>query len=156
VGDTNYPESVFRRWSKQELLTLGIKPFRENAVDRKYYLSTGTTDTDVDGDIVRSHTTTQRYTGQELKERFGKKMKRHLMGQWRDAQEEHEYLLMFEPTNQTDIDLWVQYKADLRSSAQTIKTAFQQLTSYEDGIEFIRSYANLLPDTPSPLSEDEE
>jgi hypothetical protein len=149
VGDVQYSTSIFHRWTPAELKAIGIFRFREVQYDIKYYKSTGSTDVEIGDEIVRTHTITQRFTAAELKDIFARLIKQNLRQKWIYAQEEHEYLLMFEPLNQTDITIWVQYKADLRSAAQTIKTAFQALTSYEDGITFIKeTYPTMLPDTP--------
>jgi hypothetical protein len=148
IGDTMYPAQIFRRWSKLELGMIGIFPFREERFDSQYYRSTGTTDVEIDGGIVRQHTTTKKYNGQQLRALFADKIKQNLRSLWKTSQEEHEYLLMFEPSNQDDIDTWMQYKTDLINSAQTIKAAFLALTDYEEGITFIREYTTMLPNVP--------
>jgi hypothetical protein len=147
VGDTMYPAQIFRRWSKLELSMIGIFPFREESFDSQYYRSTGSEDVEIDGEIVRQHTTTQRYTSQELKKHFGKIIKQNLWFLWITSRDELAYLNVFDNTS-PDIDIWVQYGTDLKDAALLIKDDFLALTSYEEGITFIREYQAMLPDVP--------
>ena len=39
VGEVQYPANIFTLWSKEELATLNIKPYREEWVDHRYYLT---------------------------------------------------------------------------------------------------------------------
>jgi len=149
IEDVNYPASIFRRWSKDELNAIGIYPFREVSYDNQFYRSTGITDTEAAGEILREHTLVRRFTNQELKAMFIKLMKTRVRSLWKHAKEEHEYLLMFDEENTTDIETWVMYMSDLRLAVENIKTALADISSYEDGIEFVRtgSWA-ILPEIP--------
>ena len=62
IGDVNYPADIFYKWSKQELAAIGIKPFREEKYDKKWFRSSGHVDVDIDGEIVRQHTTVEKYS----------------------------------------------------------------------------------------------
>ena len=149
IGNVNYPMSVFRRWTKEELNAIGILPFREVSYDNQFYRSTGTTDTETDGEVLREHTLVRRFTNQELKAMFIKLMKTRLQVLWKHAKEEHEYLQTFDEGNSADIQTWATYSNDLRAAVESIKTALADISSYEDGIEFVRTGAwAMLPTVP--------
>ena len=39
VDDITHPKSIFTKWTKPELKTIGIYPYREDSVDQRYYHS---------------------------------------------------------------------------------------------------------------------
>ena len=149
IGNVNYPMQVFRRWTKEELNAIGVFPYREVSYDQRFYTSTGTTETEVDGEIVREHTLANRYTNQELRNVFIKLMKHHVLRLWKSAKEEQEYLQTFDEGNSVDIQTWATYKNDLKQSVASMKTAVANISSYEEGIEFVRTGAwAMLPEVP--------
>jgi hypothetical protein len=149
IGNVCYPAQIFRRWTKEELNAHGIKPFREVSYDSRYFRSIGSTEVETNGEIIREHALTPRYTNQEVRNVFKVMIKQHLRANWQHAKEEHEYLQTFEPENTEDIATWAQYSQDLRQAATDIKAAFQATTSYEEGIEFIKhGYTAMLPTLP--------
>lgn len=156
IGDVNYPAQIFRRWSKAQLKAIGIFPFREIGYDSKYYRSTGSTDIETDhGEIVRLHTTTQRYTNKQMRGNFADKIKQNLMSLWNKAKGELEYLNVFDNTS-PDIAIWLQYNTDLKDAALLIKDDFMALTDYEEGITFISEYTQMLPAVPFTEIAEEE
>jgi hypothetical protein len=68
VGETQYPAQIFYRWTKEQLAELGIIPFREVHYDQKWFRSIGHVDDVVDGEIVRTHETDDRYDTDGAKE----------------------------------------------------------------------------------------
>jgi hypothetical protein len=63
-----YPAQIFRSWSKEELAAIGVKPYREVSYDQKWYKSTGFVEEEIDGEIVKTHTTTNKLTNSKAKE----------------------------------------------------------------------------------------
>ena len=59
---------VLVRYSKEALAEIGVKPFREESYDKTLLVSTGYTDAEVDGCIIRTHTTENKYNIQEAKQ----------------------------------------------------------------------------------------
>ena len=37
IGDTQHDKNIYRLWSKEELKNIGLLPYRENAVDNRFY-----------------------------------------------------------------------------------------------------------------------
>ena len=52
-----YPGRVLSDWSKEQLAAIGVVPFREVSFDKDTLRSTGHSDAEVNGEIVRTHTT---------------------------------------------------------------------------------------------------
>lgn len=67
INSTRYSAKIFTEWDKAQLATIGIKPFREVSYNAKYYSATGFSDEEIDGEIVRTYTTEDKYTLEELK-----------------------------------------------------------------------------------------
>lgn len=58
VSDTlgvQHPASIFRLWPPAALAAIGFAPFREDRFDRARYTSGGSSDSLVEGEVVRSH-----------------------------------------------------------------------------------------------------
>jgi hypothetical protein len=155
VGDTVYPADIFRRWSKIDLASIGIVPFREVTFDTQHYRSTGSEDVLTDGEIVRRHTTTKRFTNQELRVRIKRQLKSTLRKSLSYACLEIGYLVEFEPDNQEDKDMWIEYISDLRFAANIIRSRVRELSSYDEAVMFMRScLLDIIP--PRPDADDEE
>lgn len=149
VGDVNHPKQIFKVWSRAELNAIGVYPYREQTYNKQFYKSTGTVEVEQDGEIVCQHTLVRRYTNPELRALFTKRVKKHLLTLWRSANEELDYLEQFEPDNTTDINLWVDYKANLKLAVPEIRAAMQAISSYAEAIEFIQDgYHSMLPVVP--------
>jgi hypothetical protein len=91
IGDVKYPASIFRRWPKEELNKIGIYPYREVKFDQKWLKSTGFTEEEIDGEIVKTHTTVNKYTVKEAKEIKEKELKERLKSEIREWVLESEY-----------------------------------------------------------------
>ena len=60
VDNVTHPKSIFTKWTKPELKTIGIYPYREDSVDQRYY-NTGTVSYAIGADeVVGSYTSTDR------------------------------------------------------------------------------------------------
>jgi len=56
LNGIRHPKEIFRNWSIDDLMNIGIKHFREESYDSFKYNSTGFTDVDNGEEIVRTHT----------------------------------------------------------------------------------------------------
>ena len=60
VDDVTHPKSIFTKWTKPELKTIGIYPYREDIIDQRYY-NTGAVSYAIGADeVVGSYTQTDK------------------------------------------------------------------------------------------------
>jgi hypothetical protein len=72
------------------------------------------------------------------------------------SEDEIDYLLNFDPSNQTDIDAWSAFQVNLKLAFTEAKSQLQAITNYEEGVEFVtRGFSALLPIPPNQPEEDE-
>ena len=129
IGDTNYPASIFRRWSKEELNAVGIYPFREVKFDQKWYKSTGSTDEVVNGEVVRTHTTTERYTDDEAKDKQTFKVRDAYVSEKRRAVELEDFYDAV--GDSVTKKLWSDYITALKNDAKTLKDQVNAAGTYD-------------------------
>ena len=60
VGEVQYPANIFTLWSKEELATLNIKPYREVQPDTRYYWTGEVSYQDTGDEVVGTYATTER------------------------------------------------------------------------------------------------
>ena len=60
VNDILYPANIFTLWSKAELATLNIKPYREEEVNHRYYWTGEVSYQDTGNEVVGTYATTDR------------------------------------------------------------------------------------------------
>lgn len=58
IAGIQYPRNIFSLWSKAELAAIGIKPYREVALDTRYYNAGAVVRTSKDGEVVGNSTGT--------------------------------------------------------------------------------------------------
>ena len=128
IGDVKYPASIFRRWSKNELNAIGIYPFREERVPQ-WYRTTGSTDNVVDGEVVRTHTTTKQYTNDKAKEMQVDKVKAIYISENRRALELEDF---YDAVGDTVTKkLWSDYVTALKNNAKTLKDQVNAAGTYD-------------------------
>ena len=148
VANVNYSKKIFSRWSIAELNAIGVYPFTENRFDDRYYRSTGFTDTETDGSIVRTHTSEARISLNDLKKEFAGTMRDMGRQTIKRVQDELFYLNNFEP-GAPELAEWATYRSDYKSAFQTIKAAVVAITEFEDMIKYIQSgWQDLIPVMP--------
>ena len=113
-----------------KLAEAGIKPFREVAYDKAHYRSTGYTDEEVDGEIVRTHTIEPSMTVAELQARWVAKTKARAGSllaptDWYVIRETED---ASKPAPQDISD----YRADVRAASDSVEAAVSALSVYED------------------------
>ena len=144
IDGVHYPMQIFRKWSKSELSTLGIKPFREEKFDSKWLRSTGTVDTEVDGEIVRTHTTGVRYTVDVAKEMLITGIRNMYIAEVNRSQG----ILDFYDAIADSVakKLWSDYVTVLKNDAKLLKDTVNDTVTYEDVIG-LRFEWSLAPDS---------
>jgi len=130
---------ILVQWSKEALAEIGVKPFREIAYDGKWYNSTGFSDEEVDGEIVRTHTTEARYTLEEAKEERIKEINAaaYILLQTTD------YYVIRKSDVGTDIpqDI-IDERAQVRTDITTNEDAINELDDYSDVIDYVITWTN--------------
>lgn len=130
VGDVNYPASIFRRWSKEELNAIGIFPYREVKFDQTWFESTGSTEEEIDGEIVKTHTTTKKFTNAVAKERQTDKVRNEYISEWTRATSNADF---YDAVGDSDgKKLWTDYLDALKTDAKTLKDAVDAAGTYDD------------------------
>lgn len=130
VEDVKYPASIFRRWSKEELNEIGIFPFREVKFDQKWFQSSGSVDTEVDGEIIRTHTTKNKFTVKEAKEIRELELKSRFKNEisyW--VLESHYYDAVKDTVKKKEVDDFIKAKKD---KIEVDRDLLISKTKYED------------------------
>ena len=149
INNTRYPQTIFKKWSHEELASLGIYAFRDDGYDKRYYTSTGHSDELVDGTMVRSHTTVKRYSNTELRQIITDTVNRKIKRLYMNAKSELEYLNEFDSSDTTSATNWSDYIALLKSAREAIKSDIQDISSYTDAIDYINGgFGSMLPSEP--------
>ena len=134
IEDVNYPASIFRRWSKDELNAIGIYPFREVRYDTKWLKSTGSSEDEIDGEIVKTHTTTNRYLNEYAKEIQTDVVKLKYICENRRALEQEDFYDTV--GDNVTKKLWSDYITALKNDAKTLKDAVNAAGTYDQIINF--------------------
>jgi hypothetical protein len=129
VGDVKYPASIFRRWSKEELATLGIKPYREVRYDQRWYKSVGSTEEEIDGMIVKTHTTVEKYTPEEATESQTLQIRDQYVAEMTRAVSLADF---YDAVGDSDgKKLWTDYVDALKTDAKSLKDAVNNAGTYD-------------------------
>jgi hypothetical protein len=134
IGDTQYPAQIFYKWSISELATLGIKPFREVRYDTKWYKSAGSVEDEIDGEIVKTYTTVERYTEREAKDKQTVEVKSVYINEIPRATINMEF---YDAVGDNDTKkLWSDYITALKNDAKTLKDAVNAAGTYDEIKDF--------------------
>jgi hypothetical protein len=129
VGDVKYPASIFRRWSKEELATLGIKPYREVRYDQKWYVSTGSVEEEIDGDIVKTHTTVEKYTLEQAAESQTLQIRDQYVAEMTRAVSLADF---YDAVGDSDTKkVWSDYITALKNDAKSLKDSVNNAGTYD-------------------------
>ena len=129
IGDVRYSADIFYRWSKQELAAIGIKPFREEQFDSKWYRSSGSSEATVDGEIVKTHTTVERYTNQEAQDNQLNVIRDRYIVEVRRANELADF---YDASGDNVIKkVWSDYVIALKNDAKDLKDAVDAAGTYD-------------------------
>lgn len=130
IGDTQYSADIFYRWSKEELAAIGIKPYREESFDSKWYKSIGFSETEIDGEIVKTHTIVPKMTVTDAQETQVTKIKNKYISEFRRSTELADF---YDAVGDSDSKkLWDDYCTDLKNDAKSLKDIVDVIGSYDD------------------------
>ena len=142
IGDTQYSSQIFRNWSKSELNAIGIHPFREIKYDQIWFRTTGSTDTVEDGEVVRTHSITEKYTEDSAKDKQTDKVRAQYISENRRARELEDFYDAV--SDNVTKKLWSDYITALKNGAKDLKDLVNAAGSYDAIIHFEFSW------TPAP------
>ncbi len=117
-----------------KMAEVGIMPFREVSYDKAHYRSTGYTDEEIGGEIVRTHTIEPSMTVVELQAQWVERAKARAGSllaptDWYVVREAEDAL---KPAPQAISD----YRADVRAASDGVEAAVGTLSIYEDLVAF--------------------
>jgi len=134
INDVQYPAQIFRQWSKAELNAIGIYPFREVRYDQKWYDSTGYSEVEIDGEIVRTHGTAEKLTNGEAKVLQIDTIKSIYISKKRRATELEDFYDAV--GDNVTKNIWGTYITDLKNDAKDLKDAVNAAGTYDQIINF--------------------
>lgn len=135
IDGIRHPKSIFTRWSKEKLAAIGIKPFIEDGINDRFYKRASTYTEEIDGVVYKRWEVVERYTVEELKIRFNKKVVEQLKDLHLRAKSEVEFLSEFDPFN-VMIGTLNRYMADLKTAYRMIRAEARTITDYSYLIEY--------------------
>ena len=148
IDGVNYSKNIFRKWVVEELINLGIRPFREEGFNSKWFQATAVTDTiDEDGTLVRRYTTVPRHTVEVAKGLRTKQVRKA-----------YTQLIHLATDNENFYDAvgdslakkkWSDYATLLKNEAKLLKDSVNLAGTYDEIINLKFSF------TPSPEEEED-
>ena len=127
VNELQHPANIFRIWSKEELLAIGITPARVEVPDSRYYNTGAETLTLVDGETVISYAETEKDV-EGLKTQLASKIK-HNVGSlltssgWSDIREADGGTAMS--------DAWKTYRNEIRAHGNSLESGVEAFASLQ-------------------------
>lgn len=147
VNDVLYPLTIFYRWSKEELAAIGIKPWREVRFDQKWYKSTGYSDEEVDGEIIRTHTLTEKHSVARAKEIRNARLREQYISFKTRAENNADF---YDAVGDSDAKkVWTDYVTTLKNEAKTLKESVDNAGSYDDIVNLNINWT-VIPDDGGP------
>ena len=133
VNGIQHPSSIFRKWSKPELLAIGIAPARVEVPDSRYYNTGAESYTFTEGEWVISYATTEKDVD-ALKKELIEKIKANVgsllsSSDWRVVREVERVAAGIK-TN-TD-DGWDVYRSGVRAYGNALEVEVTALNSLDD------------------------
>ncbi len=134
INSIQHPASIFRLWSKAELLDVGIAPARVDAPDSRYYNTGAESYTFTDGEWVISYATTEKDVA-DLKEDLCEKIKANVgallsSSDWRVIREADGGAAL--------IDEWKTYRNEVRAHGNSLESGVEAFAS----VDAVRNFQN--------------
>jgi len=134
INGLQYPRQIFRKWSKAELLAIGITPARIEVPDHRYYNTGAETFTLVDGETVISYSGTEKDV-EGLKTQLVSKIKQNVgsllsSSDWRVIREADGGTAM--------TDAWKTYRNEIRAHGNSLESGVEAFAS----LQAIKNFQN--------------
>ena len=136
VNGLQHPSSIFRKWSKPELLAIGIAPARVEVPDSRYYNTGAESYTFTDGEWVISYATTEKDVA-DLKKALIEKVKANVgsllaPSDWRVIREADGGTAMS--------DEWKTWRNEVRAHGNSLESGIEAFASV-DAVRNFQNYA---------------
>jgi len=134
VNGIQHPSSIFRKWSKPELLAIGVAPARVDVPDSRYFNTGKESYTFTDGEWVISYDTTEKDV-EQLKEQLISKISAHVgsllsSSDWRVIREADG--------GSTMTDEWRTYRNEVRAHGNSLESGVEAFAS----VDAVRNFQN--------------
>jgi hypothetical protein len=124
-----YPAQIFHLWTKDELNAIGVYPYREVGFNRVWYKSTGKTEEVIDGELVVTHTTAERYTVNQVKKIRVHGIREQFLNNITNAKQKIEFAQATEDT--VEEQEWTDYLNALKAKALQVRNFVNNNNDYE-------------------------
>ena len=147
VGSVTYPRNIFTSWSKANLATLGILPYREVSVDSKYNWQ-GTVSYQIGDEVVATFEAVARDLD-TVKSDLKSSVKTQAAGKLSET----DWMVIRAAEGGTPVSAEVtQYRADVRAASNTMEA---EIDALED-LDAVKAYELNWPVDPlAPVVEEE-
>ena len=136
MNGIQHPSSIFRKWTKPELLAIGIAPARVDTPDSRYYNTGAESYTFTDGEWVISYATTEKDVA-DLKKALIEKVKANVgsllaPSDWRVIREADGGTAMS--------DEWKTWRNEVRAHGNSLESGIEAFASV-DAVRNFQNYA---------------
>ena len=134
VNGIQHPSSIFRKWSKPELLEIGIAPARVDVPDSRYFNTGKESYTFTDGEWVISYESKEKDV-EQLKEQLISKISAHVGSLLSSS----DFRVLREADGGSAMsDEWRTYRNEVRAHGNSLESAVEAFAS----VEAIRRFQN--------------
>jgi len=134
VNGIQHPSSIFRKWSKPELLEIGIAPARVDVPDSRYFNTGKESYTFTDGEWVISYESKEKDV-EQLKEQLISKISAHVGSLLSSS----DFRVLREADGGSAMtDGWRTYRNEVRAHGNSLESAVEAFAS----VEAIRRFQN--------------
>jgi hypothetical protein len=139
IDGVNYSKNIFRKWTIERLLGLGIRHFQEERFDRRWFKSIGTTDTvQSDEAIIRTHILEPRYADDIARfEMINQVRSQYIALTQKAASHEDFYNVVGDSENKK---IWGDYIIALKDDAKLLRDSVNDAGTYEEIINLRFSF----------------
>jgi hypothetical protein len=134
VNGIQHPSSIFRKWTKPELLAIGIAPARVEVPDSRYWNTGRESYTFTDGEWVISYDTTEKDV-EQLKTQLISKISAHVGSLLSSS----DWRVIRASDGGTDLsDEWITYRNEVRAHGNSLESEVEAFAS----VDAVRNFQN--------------
>jgi hypothetical protein len=134
VNGLQHPASIFRKWSKPELMAIGIAPARVEVPDSRYFNTGAESYTFTDGEWVISYDTTEKDV-EQLKEQLISKINAHVGSLLSSS----DFRVLREADGGSAMsDEWTTYRNEVRAHGNSLENGVEAFAS----VQAVKNFQN--------------